>query len=420
MGEFLELKDPAVFWENYSVYLENIKRGKEVIDFSKAKNRIVAKEIKADEDLPPFSRSTVDGFAVRAKDTAGASSSLPQYFEVIGEIEMGDKSEFKIASGEAVQIPTGGMLPSGADAVVMVEYSQPVDDSTVEISRPVAVGENVVLKGEDIACGETLLAKGHRIRPRDIGALVGLGITELEVFSQPEVAVISTGDELVNPNEKIKQGEIRDINSYSISSIIEELGAKPRIIGIVEDSLAKLKMAIKENLDADLILISGGSSVGVKDLTIKLLNDLGEPGVLLHGLSIKPGKPTIQAVVDHTPVMGIPGHPASAWTITRIMVIPLIRVLQGEMDWEEAEKMECKYQVQAELNRNISSDRGREEYIPVRLYEDSDGSLKAEPITGKSSLITTLVEGEGLLKIKRYVEGKKKGETVKIKLIDQL
>lgn len=420
MGEFLELKDPAVFWENYSVYLEKIKRGKEVIDFSKAKNRIVAKEIKADEDLPPFSRSTVDGFAVRAKDTAGASSSLPQYFEVIGEIKMGDKSEFKIASGEAVQIPTGGMLPSGADAVVMVEYSQPVDDSTVEISRPVAVGENVVLKGEDIACGETLLAKGHRIRPRDIGALAGLGITELEVFSQPEVAVISTGDELVNPNEKIKQGEIRDINSYSISSIIEELGAKPRIIGIVEDSLAKLKMAIKENLDADLILISGGSSVGVKDLTIKLLNDLGEPGVLLHGLSIKPGKPTIQAVVDHTPVMGIPGHPASAWTITRIMVIPLIRVLQGEMDWEEAEKMECKYQVQAELNRNISSDRGREEYIPVRLYEDSDGSLKAEPITGKSSLITTLVEGEGLLKIKRYVEGKKKGETVKIKLIDQL
>ncbi|MFW6266662.1 MAG: gephyrin-like molybdotransferase Glp [Halanaerobiales bacterium] len=420
MGEFLELKDPAVFWENYSVYLEKIKRGKEVIDFSKAKNRIVAKEIKADEDLPPFSRSTVDGFAVRAKDTAGASSSLPQYFEVIGEIKMGDKSEFKIASGEAVQIPTGGMLPSGADAVVMVEYSQPVDDSTVEISRPVAVGENVVLKGEDIACGETLLAKGHRIRPRDIGALAGLGITELEVFSQPEVAVISTGDELVNPNEKIKQGEIRDINSYSISSIIEELGAKPRIIGIVEDSLAKLKMAIKENLDADLILISGGSSVGVKDLTIKLLNDLGEPGVLLHGLSIKPGKPTIQAVVDHTPVMGIPGHPASAWTITRIMVIPLIRVLQGEMDWGEAEKMECKYQVQAELNRNISSDRGREEYIPVRLYEDSDGSLKAEPITGKSSLITTLVEGEGLLKIKRYVEGKKKGETVKIKLIDQL
>ncbi|MFW5980341.1 MAG: gephyrin-like molybdotransferase Glp [Halanaerobiales bacterium] len=420
MGEFLELKDPAVFWENYSVYLEKIKRGKEVIDFSKAKNRIVAKEIKADEDLPPFSRSTVDGFAVRAKDTAGASSSLPQYFEVIGEIKMGDKSEFKIASGEAVQIPTGGMLPSGADAVVMVEYSQPVDDSTVEISRPVAVGENVVLKGEDIACGETLLAKGHRIRPRDIGALAGLGITELEVFSQPEVAVISTGDELVNPNEKIKQGEIRDINSYSISSIIEELGAKPRIIGIVEDSLAKLKMAIKENLDADLILISGGSSVGVKDLTIKLLNDLGEPGVLLHGLSIKPGKPTIQAVVDHTPVMGIPGHPASAWTITRIMVIPLIRVLQGEMDWEEAEKMECKYQIQAELNRNISSDRGREEYIPVSLYEDSDGSLKAEPITGKSSLITTLVEGEGLLKIKRYVEGKKKGETVKIKLIDQL
>ena len=424
MSEFLDLNELETFWDEIKLNLKDKNLEKEKIALEDSLGRICGEKIKAKENLPPFSRSTVDGFAIKARDSAGASATLPTYFEVIGEVEMGEETDLKIDEGEAVAIPTGGMLPKEADAVLMIEYTEYLDDDTIETSKAVAAGENVVLKGEDIEKGETLFNDGHRVRPRDIGAMAGLGITEFEVYKKPEVAVISTGDELVDPGEKAGPGEIKDINSYSITSLLTSYGAKTKRVGIVKDEFDLLKNSVKNNLDSDLVLISGGSSVGIKDMTIKILNSIGEPGVLLHGLSIKPGKPTILAMIDGTPVIGLPGHPASAWTVTRILLKPIIQFLIGEIEAEEIGRINEKssknnfdYSFKAELTRNVVSDKGREEYIPVRLFKENE-KLKAEPILGKSSLITTLVNGDALIRIDTYEEGKNKGEMVKVELIE--
>ena len=424
MSEFLDLNNLESFWDKIKINLKNKKFEKEKIAMENSLGRICGEKIQARESLPPFSRSTVDGFAIKARDSAGASANLPTYFEVIGEIEMGEETELEIEEGEAVAIPTGGMLPKGADAVLMIEYTEYLDDNTIETTKAVAAGENVVVKGEDIEKGETLFTEGHRVRPRDIGAMAGLGITEIEVYKKPEVAVISTGDELIEPGEKAGPGEIKDINSYSITSLLSSYGAETKRAGIIKDEFDLLKNAVEKNLNSDLVLISGGSSVGIKDMTIKILDSIGEPGVLLHGLSIKPGKPTILAIIDGTPVIGLPGHPASAWTVTRILLKPIIQFLLGEIKAEEIGRINesstdnnFDYSFQAELTRNVVSDKGREEYIPVRLFRDNE-KLMAEPILGKSSLITTLVRGDALIRIDTYEEGKNKGDKIKVELIE--
>ena len=425
MSEFLDLNKLEDFWNEIKSNLKQKEFRKETVKIDQSLGRICAENIKAKENLPPFSRSTVDGFAVKAKDSAGASATLPTYFEVIGEVEMGKKTDLTIKTGEAVEIPTGGMLPEGADAALMVEYTDYLDDNTIETSRSVAAGENVVLKGEDIEKGERLFKSGHRIRPRDIGAMAGLGISELSVYKKPEIAVISTGDELVDPGDKAGPGEIKDINSYSISSLLNSYGALTKKVGIVKDEFELLKNAVEKNLDSDLVLISGGSSVGIKDMTINILNSIGEPGVLLHGLSIKPGKPTILAIINGTPVIGLPGHPASAWTVSRILIKPIVEFLLGEIEANEIGRIDKKsnknsfdFSFEAELTRNIGSDKGREEYIPVRLFKNEENTLMAEPIVGKSSLITTLVKGDALIKINTFEEGKNKGDKVKAELIE--
>lgn len=418
MTEFFELNGLSVFWDKLREYLKYKELKKETIKLNDSLGRIVAKDINAEVNLPPFSRSTVDGFAVRAADTAGASSSLPAYLDLIGVVKMGEKTEIEVKAGQAVEIPTGGMIPKGSDAVLMVEYTDYLDQATIETSKSLASGENIVIKGEDIKVGDLLFSAGHRIRPRDIGAMAGLGITEVEVWQRPDITVISTGDELIEPEKEAGPGQIRDINSYSISSFLESYGANIRNEGIVKDKFNLLKDSVSSNLDSDLILISGGSSVGIKDMTIDLLNSLGEPGVLLHGLAIKPGKPTILAISDGTPIIGLPGHPASAWTVNRILVKPILKFLLGEIEAEDIGKNTQKYLFKARLTRNISSDKGREEYIPVRLFKNNKNQLLAEPITGKSSLITTLVKGDGLLRIDTYEEGKNKDEEVIIELIE--
>jgi molybdopterin molybdotransferase len=418
MTEFLELNRLEVFWKKLKNHLSDKVIRQENVSLKESLGRITAEKLWAPEALPPFSRSTVDGFAVRAEDTAGASASLPAYLDVKGKVEMGAKTDLKLSKGEAVEMPTGGMIPQGADAVLMVEYTEYLDQNSIETTKAVATGENIVVKGEDIEKKELLFEVGHRIRPRDIGALAGLGLTKISVYREPEIAVISTGDELIEPDQEADLGEIRDINSYSISSFISAQGIEPRQVGIVKDEFDLLKESVSSNLDSDLILISGGSSVGVKDMTIDLLNSLGEPGVLLHGLSIKPGKPTILAIVDGTPVIGLPGHPASAWTVTRILLRPLLKFLLGEIGAEDIGRQDEKYQFEARLTRNLGSDRGREEYIPVRLIRDDRNRLLADPITGKSSLITTLVNGDGLIRIDTYEEGKNKGDKVVIRSIE--
>ncbi len=422
MSEFLDLNNPQRFWkllaENMQVKMEKT----ETVNYKEGLNRVLAENIYAPENLPPFTRSTVDGFAVRAADTAGASASLPAYLEVAGEVLMGEKTDISVNSGEAVQVATGGMLPAGADAVIMVEYTEYLDDRTIETASAVAAGENVVWKGEDIKEGELLLPEGHFLRPQDIGVLAGLGIIDISVYEKPEVSIISTGDELVSPETIPTPGQIRDINSYTLGSTIENCGGIVKYVGIITDSFSHLKEAVKTSLTSDLVLISGGSSVGVKDMTIDVLNSLGEPGVLLHGISIKPGKPTILAVIGGTPVVGLPGHPASSWTITFNIVRPLIMLLAGRHlkpagdIYTDLNLTENK--VQAVLARNLVSDKGREEYVPVKLILNKNNNDKpkyrAEPITGKSSLITTLVQSDGFIKIDTFKEGLDNEEEVEV------
>jgi len=418
MREFLELNPPQKFWEKISEYLINKEFASEKLNLDDALGRIISEDILSPVNLPPFSRSTVDGYAVKAQDTAGASASMPTYLDIIGSVEMGEKTELKISSGQAAAVPTGGMLPEGADAVLMIENTEKIEDKMIESSKSLAVGENVVKKAEDISEGEILFKKGRRLMARDIGALAGLGITEISCFKKPIASVISTGDELIDPEEEAEEGQIRDINSYSISSYLTKLGAVGKRVGIIEDKFDKLKSAVKDNLDSEIVLISGGSSVGVKDMTIDILNSLGEPGVVLHGLSIKPGKPTILAFIEGSIVIGLPGHPASAWTVTNILVSEIIRVLTGEKTPEEIGEDREIFKIKAELSRDLVSDKGREEYIPIRTKKDENGKLIAEPMLGKSSLITNLVQGNTLLKIESYQEGLDKGEIIELSMIE--
>lgn len=418
MREFLELNPPQKFWEKISEYLINKEFASEKLNLDDALGRIISEDILSPVNLPPFSRSTVDGYAVKAQDTAGASASMPTYLDIIGSVEMGEKTELKISSGQAAAVPTGGMLPEGADAVLMIENTEKIEDKMIESAKSLAVGENVVKKAEDISEGEILFKKGRRLMARDIGALAGLGITEISCFKKPIASVISTGDELIDPEEEAEEGQIRDINSYSISSYLTKLGAVGKRVGIIEDKFDKLKSAVKDNLDSEIVLISGGSSVGVKDMTIDILNSLGEPGVVLHGLSIKPGKPTILAFIEGSIVIGLPGHPASAWTVTNILVSEIIRVLTGEKTPEEIGEDREIFKIKAELSRDLVSDKGREEYIPIRTKKDENGKLIAEPMLGKSSLITNLVQGNTLLKIESYQEGLDKGEIIELSMIE--
>jgi len=417
MREFLELNPPEKFWQQIKYFLKNKNLRTENIKLDNALDRILAEDIFSPVNLPPFSRSTVDGYAVKAVDTAGASASMPTYLDIIGSVEIGKNTELKLKGGQAAAIPTGGMIPKEADAVLMIEDTEMIAENMIESFKSLAVGENIVQKAEDIAQGELLFKKGHKIMARDIGALAGLGITEFKVFNKAKISVISTGDELISAEAEAKAGQIRDINSYSITSYLNKIGGDAKKVGIIKDEFNSLKEALKKELDQDLVLISGGSSVGIKDMTIELLNSLGEPGVLLHGLAIKPGKPTILAVIEGTIVIGLPGHPASAWTVNNILAAEIVRVLNGAKEAAEIGSENQKYLIKAKLTRNLVSDKGREEYIPVKIIKKND-KLFAEPLLAKSSLITNLAYGDAMLKIPRNQEGKDKGEIVELTLIE--
>jgi len=373
----------------------------------------LAAEVRATEDVPGFDRSTMDGYAVRARDTYGATESLPSYVDISGEVLMGQKPPGRLGAGQAWRIATGGMLPAGADAVVMVEYTEKLDESTIGITRPVAPGENIVRKGEDVSAGEVVLPAGHRIRPQDLGMLSSIGVTEVEIIPPYRVGIISTGDELVNPSERPAPGQVRDINSYTLFGAVKACGGEPRLYGIVRDEYDELKsvleLALQEN---DMVLLSGGSSVGTRDVASKVIDSMGKPGVLFHGISVKPGKPTIGAMVKNRPVFGLPGHPASTMVVFELLVAPLIR--SGSYPVSEKESL-IEFPLLAEITRNIRSAAGREDFIRVRLLSQ-DGRLIAEPVLGKSGLINTMVKADGLAYIPAGKEGVEAGETVRVKL----
>lgn len=386
--------------------------GAETIFIGDALNRVLSKEIVSEEDLPNFPRSSMDGYAVLARDTFGASENLPALLELIGEVTMGQVPADTITPGKAIRISTGGMIPDGADAVVMVEYCHSLDEKTIEVTRTVSPLENVIRPGDDLKKGSMIFEKGAILRPQDIGLLAGLGIQNIRAYKKPKVAIISTGDEVIPIDQSPKPGQVRDINSYTLSAFCSQAGAIPLNLGLCKDNFSDLRKKIASILDnSDTVWISGGSSVGVRDMTLSVLESFDNTEMLVHGIAISPGKPTIIARIGNKAVFGLPGHVASAMVVAEVFLNPFLSRLSGEVSASE----DNHFYLQAELERNIESASGRDDYIRVKL-DKRDGRFFAEPVFGKSGLISTLVEAHGLLKIDRNTEGLYKGQIVNVML----
>ncbi len=392
-------------------HLEFRTIGAETLPIEEAYGRVAYEDIKAPEDLPGFERSTVDGYAVNAADTFGAKETTPAYLTLRGEIPMGEVPSFELKRGECAYIHTGGMLPPGADAVVMVEHTSLAGENLVEIFKAVSPHENVILKDEDAKKGEVVIPAGKRLKPQDIGALAGLGITHIKVVKKPKVGIILTGDEVIPHTEKVTPGKVRDINSFTLAGLIKELGGEPIKFGIVKDDYQKIKERVERAFsECDVVLITGGTSAGTKDMTARIISELGEPGILFHGVAMKPGKPIIGAVCNGKPVFGLPGHPVAVYICFELFVKPAIEKLMGLKE----EKFPCK--IKARLERSLHSQAGREDYVRVALERDEKG-LKAIPLLSKSGLIMTLVKANGILKIPEGSLGVSKGDEVEIELI---
>ncbi|APH18102.1 gephyrin-like molybdotransferase Glp [Clostridium botulinum] len=383
----------------------NVKPIKEEVELLNSIDRVIYEDIVSQINVPNFRRSTVDGYAVNSKDIAGASESMPAMMNYKGEVLMGKIPEVNMNfPGDCVYVPTGGMIPEGADSVVMVEYTERVHEDTVLINKATAYGEKVVEIGEDIAKEEIIIIKGKRLRPYEIGVLSSLGITKVPVCRNPKVAIISTGDEIVDPNKEPNLGEVRDINSYLLQASIIEDGGIPINYGIIRDDFNLLKNTVEKAIeDTDIVLISGGSSVGKKDVTIDVINSLGDPGVFVHGIAIKPGKPTIIGNVKDKIVFGLPGHPLSAAIVYKVIVKYYIDKIAGVK--EKVFPIVCKF------NINYHSAKGREEYLPVTLNWQ-ENEIIASPIFSKSGLISGFSKAYGFIKIDKNLEGIKKDEKV--------
>jgi molybdenum cofactor synthesis domain len=409
MPEFLHLVPPEEARQRWLPHITH-RLPTETVPTAQALGRVTAEAVVAPHPMPPFPRSAVDGYAVRAADTYGASESLPAYLTVVGEVPMGAAPAVTVGPGQAALIHTGGMLPPGADAVVMVEHTQMAREGEVEVLRPVAVGENVIALGEDVAQGETVLPPGIRIRAAEIGGLMALGIVQVPVVREPKVGILSTGDEVVAPEDVPGPGQVRDVNTYTLSAQVRRWGGVPVAYGILPDRRGALEEAARRALaECDLVVVTAGSSASVRDMTAEVLDALGEPGVLVHGVATKPGRPTILAVADGKPVIGLPGNPVSALVNTDLFVRPALERLLG-MQVQRPRPV-----VRARVTVNLASEAGREDWWPVRLRATPEG-WEAEPIFYKSNLIFRLVEADGLLKVPADATGLAAGEWAEVVL----
>ncbi|MBT3221366.1 MAG: molybdopterin molybdotransferase MoeA [Proteobacteria bacterium] len=384
--------------------------GGETVSLAEVDGRVLVEDIVAPKDLPGFRRSTMDGFAVRAGSTFGVSIGSPALFDVIGSVAMGCGTDLVVRACQAARILTGGMLPRGADAVVMVEHTEALDESTIEVSKSVAPGQNVIEANEDASAGQVVLLAGTRVRPQEAGLLAAMGRTVVSVRRRPVVAILSTGDEVVPPAVELEPGQIRDVNSTTLAAMVERVGGIPQNLGIVGDDfdrlLAKCRLAVET---ADVLLISGGSSVGSRDLTIEVISQLARAEVLFHGVAIKPGKPTILAKVGSRAVWGLPGHVASAMVVFRVLVQPMLRHISGQKQGTVGAHLSAK------LSRNVPSVHGRVDFVRVRLEKRNAGFV-AVPVPGRSGLLKSLVQADGLVEIERDSEGLDDGSEVVVQL----
>jgi molybdopterin molybdotransferase len=352
----------------------------------------------------------VDGYAVRAADTYGAGEALPAYLSLAGEVPMGAAADCTLAPTSCALIHTGGMLPEGADAVVMVEHTQLARPGEVEVLRAAAMGENVLLVGEDVAEGEEILPAGRKVRPAEIGGLMALGLTRVRVCRRPVVGILSSGDEVVPPEAALRPGQVRDVNAYSLSALVEAAGGQPLRYGILPDRVEALReCAARALAECDLIVITAGSSASTRDLTAAVIEELGRPGVLVHGVNVRPGKPTILAVCGGKVVIGLPGNPVSALVIASLFLTPVIETHLGQRTDRP------RPAVPARLSLNLPSQAGREDWIPVCLLPGPEG-FTAEPVFGKSNLIFTLARADGLVRIPPDATGLSAGEQVQVQL----
>jgi len=410
MRVFTTLLAPADARARYQAALSLAAMGSETIGLDEALDRVLAADVVAAEDLPPFDRSTVDGYAVRAADLENASDAAPAPVRLIGEVRTGEAAAHQIGPGEAVRVPTGGMLPTGADGVVMQEHTA-LADGTVEIRHRARPGENVLGRGEDVRTGDLVLRAGRRLRPADLGILAGLGHARVVVRLRPTVAILSGGDEIVPPDRSPGPGQVRDMNTFTLTGLVRRAGGIPVAFPILPDHLPTVQETLRRAVAAhDLILISGGSSVGERDVVADAIQSLGPPGIIVHGVAIRPGKPTVLAASGSRPIIGLPGNPASAMVIFEVFVRPILGALLGVSEDDAPGG-----RVLARAGRAIAAPAEREDHVRVRL-DAREGDLWAHPLPGKSGLLTSMVRADGIVVVPaagRIAEG----ETVEVRLV---
>lgn len=408
MPEFLELKTIQEALKLFFDHLPEAATQTEEVRLAAALGRVLAEDIVSREPLPGFTRSTVDGFAVRSRDTHGASETLPMYLPLAGEVPMGKAPGFALQAHQAARIHTGGMLPEGADAVVMLEMCQEVRAGEIEVYRAVAAGENILARGEDIEAGETVLPAGKSIRPVEIAGLAALGYERVRVFAAPALGILSSGDEVIPIEQTPGIGQVRDVNSHALAALVSASGGIPVLYGIIPDRQETLEERLAQALDeCQGVIITAGSSASTRDLTADAIRRMGEPGVLVHGVNVKPGKPTILGVCRGKPVVGLPGNPVSALVIAGLFIRPLVRRLAGET-YKKPQAV-----IQARISSNVPSQAGREDFFPVILKKDGL-CLLAEPIFYKSNLIFNLARADGLAHIPADATGLAAGEDVEV------
>ncbi|MCL2009158.1 MAG: molybdopterin-binding protein [Synergistaceae bacterium] len=410
--EFLKVDSVDGAREKLLSSVKNWMARRKTLPLAEACGRIIAEDVFAPFDIPDFRRSTVDGYAVLSGDTAAAGESIPVFLTMKVRVEMGESASFTIGRGECAEVSTGGMLPDGADAVAMVEYAEffgGFGSDGVGLYGSVANGENVVQIGEDAKAGELLLRRGKRLLPQDIGALAAAGVTAVPVYTPPRLTILSTGDELVPPEKEPRPGQVRDINTYALTALAQKNGFSVAGAAVLPDDEGALERALRDAMEAgDIVAVSGGSSQGKKDITRTVIDRVSSPGVYTHGMAVKPGKPTILGydAPSRTLLAGLPGHPVSAMMVFELLFCWLLREITGSAQ---------AFPIPARLSCNVASSPGKLTCWPVRL-EWAGGENSAEPIFGKSGLITTLTRADGYFTVDRGTEGLRAGETVLVHL----
>jgi putative molybdopterin biosynthesis protein len=384
--------------------------GVEKMPLLEAYNRVLAENVTATLDIPPFNRSTVDGYAVKAEDTFSAEENKPIKLKICGTVNVGEPPKTSVAHGKAAEIVTGAPIPEGADAAVMVEYTERKDDELYVYSA-VAKDENIMRAGADIGKGETILKAGRLLGSKEIGVLAALGMANVKVYAIPRVAVLSTGAEVMELGEKLPLGKIYDINAYSLSTAVLESGGKPVYLGVFQDDRGQLQKALKQALSsADMVVTSGGVSVGPRDVMPQTLDSLGKPGVVACGIAIKPGKPTTVALIDGKLVFSLPGHPTSALLVFHLLARSIIRFMAGR-------RTEKTLKAKALATMRMFPAKGRRTFIMVKLKRDKSNRLMAEPVpTGLSGAITTLAKADGFVEIAEDQQFIDAGEEVTVQL----